>query len=174
MQAQLCTCLVIQHLNTWLHFILALYSLYRMVTEWEMSFLLHLYWSARGPDRTHANCSDDGNEHNRKRECPRILKQFHSLQLDHICPSLFPPSSSQGARGHLRSPAGTHTQVSGGSKASRFLVALVFRDARNLISQITSHIIFSRLQFPLNVSVASAHLCKYDPPLSNTKWGRWS
>lgn len=181
----LCTCLVIQHLNMWLHFILALYSLYRMVTEWGMSFLFQLHWSAHGPDCIHASCSDNSNELNKKKENtqqhPHILKQFHSLQWDHICRSLFTPSSSEGAWGHLHSPMYwttlllklTHRSLDRW-KASPFLVAFVFRDVGNLISQITSHFIFSDHSSHWLFQLQVLTYVNMNNFWATMKWGRWS
>lgn len=111
---------------------------------------------------------------------PHILKRFHSLQSDHIRPSLFTPSSSQGVWGPTlshalnNSAARTHTQVSGGSKASPFLVVLVFRDARNLISQITSRFIFSDHSSHWLCQLQVITYINMTPVWATMKCGRWS
>lgn len=142
------------------------------------SFLFHLYWSAHGLVCTHANCSDD-NKRNRKRKYPTAPTYSKSVSVyrwarhspvylllqavpEDICTL---PCTEQ-------LPCWkTHTQVSGGSKASPFLMST---DAKNLFSHITSHFIFSDHSFHWLFQLQVLTYVNMGPVWVTMKWGRWT
>lgn len=104
---------------------------------------------------------------------PHILNQFQSTGGSDMPPFVYSFQQSEclrtPAHSHAlnNSPAGTHTQVSGGSKASPFFCSPGIQRCQKFIFSHNFTFYFFRPQFPLTVSVASAHLRKYGSCLSN-------
>lgn len=147
-------------------------------------FLFYLYWPAHGLACTHANCSDDDNEHNRRRKCPtaptcsKSVSVYRWIRHAPVCLLLpavrVPEDTCTLPCIEQLSCWNSHTGLWRFKSFTIFFVALVFRDARNSFSHITSLFIFSdhsshwlfQLQVLTYVNMA--------PVWVTMKWGRWN
>lgn len=102
---------------------------------------------------------------------PHILKQFQCTGGPHMTQFIYSFQQCLRTPAHSHAlnnfPARTHSQVSGGSKASPIFCSPGIQRCQKLISPHNFTFYFFRPQFPLTGSVASAHLRKYGSCLSN-------